>query len=84
MSRGHVFVVHGDLTQLACDDVIVPAGPGFEVSASFLLDRRYEHLLTSEERVLSRAVTQLGHLRLPGGAAGRRVHALLQELGLRP
>jgi SIR2-like domain len=52
--------------------------------ASFLLDRRYEHLLTSEERGLSHAVTQLGHLPLPDGAAGRRVHALLQELGLRP
>src|SRR4051812_5308001 len=32
VTRGHVFVVHGDLTQLACDDVIVPAGSGFEVS----------------------------------------------------
>src|SRR4051794_41829340 len=32
VTRGHVFVVHGDLTQLACDDVIVPAGSGFQVS----------------------------------------------------
>src|SRR3954467_5989847 len=32
VTRGHVFVVHGDLTQLACDDVIVPAGAGFEIS----------------------------------------------------
>jgi hypothetical protein len=51
---------------------------------SFLLDRRYEHLLTTEERRLSHAITQLGHLALPDGAAGRRVHVLLQELGLRP
>jgi hypothetical protein len=29
---GHVFVVHGDLTQLACDDVIVPADPHLQVS----------------------------------------------------
>ena len=52
--------------------------------ASFLLDRRYEHLLTTEERLLSHAITQLGHLPLPDGAAGRRVRALLQDLGLRP
>jgi hypothetical protein len=30
---GHVFVVHGDLNQLACDDVIVPADPDLQVSA---------------------------------------------------
>jgi SIR2-like protein len=32
---GHVFVVHGDLTQLACDDVIVHVGSHFRVSANW-------------------------------------------------
>lgn len=50
--------------------------------ASFLLDERYEHLLTTEERQLSRAVTQLSHVPLSDGATGRRVHVLLQQLGL--
>ena len=32
VSRGHVFVVHGDLTQLACDDVLVPTDTALNVS----------------------------------------------------
>ena len=32
MSRGHVFVVHGDLTQLACDDIVVPSDAALRVS----------------------------------------------------
>jgi hypothetical protein len=49
--------------------------------ASFLLDDRYAQLLTAEERLLSRAVTRLSSVPLPDGAAGRRVRALLQQLG---
>src|SRR4051794_19180527 len=52
--------------------------------ATFLLDRRYEYLLTTEERRLSQAVTELSRLALPDGAAGRRVDALLQQLGFGP
>jgi hypothetical protein len=52
--------------------------------ATFLLDTRYEHLLTTEERLLSQAVTELSRLSLPHGAAGRRVLALLEQLGLGP
>ena len=52
--------------------------------ASFLLDRRFEHLLSTEELRLSSAVTELSHLPLPDGAAGRCVRALLRQLGLHP
>ncbi|HLZ36767.1 MAG TPA: SIR2 family protein [Mycobacteriales bacterium] len=33
---GHVFVVHGDLTRLACDDVLVPTDRRLEVAPSWL------------------------------------------------
>lgn len=33
---GHVFVVGGDLTRLACDDAIVPTDRGLNVSASWI------------------------------------------------
>jgi hypothetical protein len=51
--------------------------------ASFLLDDRYAHLLNPAERAFSTAITALRHLPLPRGAAGRRVHDLLEQLGLR-
>lgn len=33
MSRGHVYVVHGDLTRLACDDIVVPTDRFLATSA---------------------------------------------------
>ncbi|NMO88760.1 SIR2 family protein [Actinomycetospora sp. TBRC 11914] len=51
--------------------------------ASFLLDERYQHLLTPAERAFTGAVTQLRDVP-PGSLAGRRVEALLHELGMRP
>lgn len=32
MNRGHVFVVHSDLTQLACDDVVIPTDRALNTS----------------------------------------------------
>ncbi|WP_018332635.1 SIR2 family NAD-dependent protein deacylase [Actinomycetospora chiangmaiensis] len=52
--------------------------------ASFLLDDRYQHLLTPDERAFTGAVTKLRDFPSPGSVAGRRVEALLHELGMRP
>jgi hypothetical protein len=32
VTQGHVFVVHGDLTQLACDDIVIPSDVALRVS----------------------------------------------------
>jgi hypothetical protein len=77
------------------DEVIAEAARRMEVfldlvahhatdDASFLLDERYQHLLTPAERAFTGAVTQLRDFPSPGGVAGRRVEALLHELGMRP
>ena len=52
--------------------------------ASFLLDERYHHLLTPAERAFTGAVRHLREFPSPGSVAGRRVEALLHELGMRP
>ena len=32
---GHLFVVHGDLTAIACDAVLIPTDAGFTITSSW-------------------------------------------------
>ncbi len=77
---GHVFVVHGDLTHLACDDWALPTDRGLTVTDSWLPTLAGDALVTGDGGVPSL------RLDLPAewGSGGRRVVAVPDELRSRP